>query len=104
MNFASVEDIRQGGFEGFKAVSTLQTSECCEVPEKPGVYLALRLNTKRPDFLSQSIGGHFKGKDSTVEVSRLRSKWVKDVLVLYIRKAGGPGKVATLRSRLKNLM
>ncbi len=77
MNFASVEDVRQGGFEGFKAVSTLKTSGCCEVPDKPGVYLVLRLSTKRPDFLSESIGGHFKGKNPRVEVGVLESKWVE---------------------------
>jgi hypothetical protein len=64
MNLASVGDIRQDSFEGFKAASILQTSDCCEVPDKPGVYLVLRLSTKRPDFLSESTGGHFKGEGS----------------------------------------
>jgi len=52
-----------------------------------------------PDFLSESVGGHFKGKNPTVAVGELQSKWVEDALVLNIGKAG-PGK-ATLRSRLK---
>jgi hypothetical protein len=34
----------------------------------------------------------------------LKSKWVERALVLYVGKAGGPGKLATLRSRSKNLM
>lgn len=104
MNFASDEGIRQGGFEGFKAVSTLQTSGCCEVPDERGVYLVLSRNTKRPDFLSESIGGHFKGKDPTVEVGVLKSKWIRNSVVLYIGKAGGPGKAATLRSRVRQYL
>ena len=104
MNFEIVEDIKQSGFEGFKAISTLKTLGCWEVPEEGGVYLVLRLNTKRPDFPSKSIGGHFKGRDPTVEVSVLEGKWVRGALVLYVGKAGGPGKLATLRSRLINLM
>jgi hypothetical protein len=101
MKYASVRQICQGGFKGFKAVSTLQPSGCCEVPDEPGVYLVLRLSAKRPDFLSESVGGHFKGKDPTVEVGVLKSKWVERAFVLYIGKAGGPGRLATLRSRLR---
>lgn len=99
MNFKSIDAIRQSGFEGFVTISALQTSNCCEVPNKPGVYLILRPNMALPDFLSESVGGHFKGKNPTVAVGELQSKWVEDALVLNIGKAG-PGK-ATLRSRLK---
>lgn len=88
MNLDSVEDIRQSGFKGFETISILQTSECRGVPDERGVYLVLRRNTKRPDFLSESIGGHFKGKDPTVEVGVLKSKWVRNSVVLYIGKAG----------------
>src|SRR5208337_4507915 len=98
MNFNSIDDIRHSGFEGFVPISSLQISKCREVPEQPGIYLVVRPNTTRPDFLSESIGGHFKGKDPTVAVSELQRKWVEGTLVLNIGKAG-PGK-ATLRSRL----
>jgi hypothetical protein len=83
-------------------ISALQTSNCSEVPTQPGVYLVLRPNTERPDFLSESVGGHFKGKNPTVTVAELQSKWVEKALVLNIGKAG-PGN-ATLRSRLKQYM
>jgi siroheme synthase-like protein len=104
MNFGSIDDIRQSGFKDFRAISTLQESGCCDVPDVPGVYLVLRPNTAPPDFLERSTGGHFKGKDPTVAVSRLKSKWVEDALVLYIGEAGGPSNKATLRSRLKLYM
>lgn len=104
MNFESVDDIRKSGFKGCKAISALQNSGCCEVPDVPGVYLVVRLNIEPPPFLEASTGGHFKGKDPTVDIGVLESKWVRDVRVLYIGKAGGPGKVATLRSRLRQCM
>jgi hypothetical protein len=102
VNFDSIDAIRQSGFEGFVAISTLQTLNCTQVPDKPGVYLILRSDMAPPDFLSESTGGHFKGKNPTVPVSKLQSKWVEDSLVLNIGKAGGGN--ATLRSRLKQYM
>jgi hypothetical protein len=99
MIMESIDAIRQSGFEGFVTISALQTSNCGQVPDKPGVYLILRSSTAPPDFLSESVGGHFKGKSPTVAVSQLQGKWVENALVLNIGKAG-PGK-ATLRSRLK---
>ena len=99
MNFKSIDGIRQTGFDGFITIHALQASGCCEVPEKPGVYLVLRPSTTPPGFISESSGGHFKGKNPTVAVGQLESKWVEDTLVLNIGKAG-PGR-ATLRSRLR---
>jgi hypothetical protein len=104
MNFESFDDLCGGGFEGFEAIATLQASGCSKVPNEPGVYLVLRLNTQHPPLLTRSTGGHFNGKNPTVEVGVLKSKWVRDALVLYIGKAGGPGKVATLRGRLRQYM
>jgi hypothetical protein len=102
VNFDSIDDIRRSGFEGFVTISDLQASNCCEVPTEPGVYLVLRPNIEPPDFLSDSIGGYFKGKNPTVTVSKLQGKWVEKAIVLNIGKAG-PG-TATLRSRLKQYM
>jgi|ERR1019366_685900 hypothetical protein len=103
MNFNTIDAIRQSGFEGFVTILALQKSRCCEVPTKPGVYLILRSNTAPPDFLSESVGGHFKGKNPTVAVGELERKWVEDAVVLNIGKAGRPGN-ATLRSRLTQYM
>jgi hypothetical protein len=102
VNLNSIDAIRHSGFEEFVTISALQTSKCCEAPAMPGVYLILRSNMALPDFLSESVGGHFKGKNPTVAVDKLRSKWVENAIVLNIGKAG-PGK-ATLRSRLNRYM
>jgi hypothetical protein len=104
MKFDSIDNISHSGFKGFVAISALQASKCHEVPDKPGVYLVLRRKKARPVFLSQSTGGHFKGKDPTVAINQLENSWVEESLVLYIGKAGGPGKKATLRSRLSKYM
>lgn len=104
MNFNRIEDIQQAGFSGFVAISALQTSECCEIPRLPGVYMVVRPNPVNPDFLGESTGGHFKGKNPAVAVALLKGKWVEDALVLYVGKAGGPGAIATLNSRIRLYM
>lgn len=104
MMVGSINDIRRRGFCGFVSISALQTSKCREVPEEPGVYLVLRPSWAEPAFLRKSTGGGFKGKDPTVPIAQLQSAWVKKALVLYIGKAGGQGKKATLKSRLRKYM
>ena len=91
MEFDSIDDIKQSGFRGFVPISALQASKCRQVPDEPGVYLVLRPGKTRPAFLSQSIGGHFKGKDPTVAVARLENAWIEESPVVYIGKAGAPG-------------
>ena len=98
VNLGSIEGIRKSGFHGFLPISALQTSRCCEVPNEPGVYLILRPNSARPEFLVESVGGHFKRRNPTVLVDRLQENWVEDALILNIGKVG-PRK-ATLKSRL----
>ncbi len=97
MKFDSIENIRQAGFDGFVAVSKLQTSKCSEVPEEPGIYLVLRPSKTRPDFLGESTGGFFKEKNPTVEIETLEQNWVEDTVVLYI------GQTSTLKTRLRTL-
>lgn len=104
MRFDRIDEIKQNSFRGFVAISALQASNCHEVPEEPGVYLVLRLHTSWPVFRRKSTGGRFKGKDPTVAVNQLKDSWVEESVVLYIGKAGGPGKKATLRSRLRQYM
>lgn len=101
--FDSIDAIRQSGFEGFVTISALQESRCCDVPDVPGVYLVLRASKTPPEFLGESTGGHFKGKNPAVLVSELELNWVEDAIVLNIGKAG-PSKGRTLRSRLAEYM
>ena len=99
MDFKSIDDIKSAGFVGFKKISSLISNNCKCVPKEKGVYMVL-IN-KKHDFLKESTGGHFKGKNPTVPVQKLKSNWVENTVVLYIGKAGGIRSKATLNSRLK---
>jgi len=104
MDFESVNSIKSHGFVGFITIAELQTTACCDVPDEPGVYLVIRKDPHPPKFLSKSKGGHFKGENPTVPKRKLQSKWVTGPKVIYIGKAGGLGKSATLKSRLLQYM
>jgi hypothetical protein len=95
-----IADFRKIGFEGFVRISDLRVLVCREIPDKPGVYLVLKAKKFARKFLNKSTGGHFKGKDPTVEIGHLEKRWLKNALILYVGKAG-PGKTGTLRKRLK---
>ncbi|MGA9673423.1 MAG: hypothetical protein WBQ94_29805 [Terracidiphilus sp.] len=103
MALREITDFQERGFEGFVRVSDLIGSNCCEIPEVPGVYCVLRLNATPPKFLEKSIGGHFKGKDPTVAIHLLKHKWISDAVVLNVGKAGGNGD-SSLKSRIKQYM
>ena len=77
------------------------------VPGQPGdigVYLILRVKEDDPAFMERSTGGYFKGRDPNVATEVLSSHWVPGTPVVYIGKAGAPGKAATLRSRLRQFL
>lgn len=101
--FDSVYALREAGFGGFAAISTLMSTECAEVPTVPGVYVVLRPSAATPEFLEQSTGGHFKGKNPTVSINVLMDRWVEGAIALYIGKAG-PTESRTLRVRLWEYM
>ena len=88
----SAEALGAAGFVGFRSLAGLDTST---VTADGGVYLVLIEPTAQPRFLTTSVGGRFKQKDPTVELSVLKSKWLDDSPVVYI------GKAASLRSRLR---
>jgi hypothetical protein len=90
MQFTLLTDIHDAGFQGFIPISALQRSRCAEVPNEPGVYMILTPNAGAPAYLPISIGGHFKGQDPTLLVSRLASQWVPESCVVYIGKANVP--------------
>ena len=96
----SIDSIRSAGWEGFLTIDVLRRTKLAAVPEQQGVYLVLRPEPHAPIFLERSPAGHFKGKDPTVPVDKLKSNWIEGALVLYIGKAGKDGQEATLRSRL----
>jgi hypothetical protein len=98
MDFESMDDIEQQGFSGFVTVSFLRESACRQVPEVPGVYLAIRPQPQPLIFLDHSTGRHFKGRDPTVSIQELQQAWVAGAVVIYI------GKAHVLRRRLHSYM
>lgn len=84
------------GFVGFEPFLELDATR---VPKTAGVYAILRERDDRPTFLEQSRGGHFKGKDPTVEVDTLASLWTDGAHCIYIGKASRTGST-DLRRRL----
>jgi len=90
-------------FQGFVTVYELTTNPS-KAPSEQGIYLILRKTNDSPEFMEVGTGGFFKGKDPNVSITELQNNWVENSPVLYIGKAGGKGKSATLQSRLKQYM
>jgi hypothetical protein len=103
MDYNSIESLKHEGFEGFEDVQKLMDYGCISVPKVRGVYFILN-PTYEKKFMKINVGGHFKEKDPTVSVDELERNWVKDSIVLYMGKAGGPNSKATLQKRLKQYM
>jgi len=78
----------------------LRKTELESVPERIGVYMVIRESDEPPTFLEKSLAGHFKGRDPTVPIEKLREQWVDRTVTLYIGKAGGPRQNTTIRKRL----
>jgi hypothetical protein len=98
------EFLQKLGFEGFLTVAELRSSALKDAPGYPGVYVFLRESRDAPVFLDRSVGGHFKGKDPTVQISELRKAWVPESSIVYIGKAGKLGGPPTLRTRLRQYL
>ncbi len=96
-DFSSIEALRAASFDGFVPLVALDTST---VPRTPGLYVVVRTSTEAPRFLDTSVGGCFKGKDPSVRVARLESRWLSNTPVVYIGKAGGGASGADLAGRL----
>jgi hypothetical protein len=86
------------GFVGFLTVTRLRASQCLEMPVGPGVYVVLCDSPAAVEFLTVSLGGHFKGRDPTVPVAELQARWPTGTPVLYI------GKGDALRRRVVQLL
>lgn len=78
-------------------------SSLFEVPEGPGIYVVMTVPTSLPHFLQRNSAGWFKSQDPTYPVERLIEKWVSDVSVIYIGKAG-PKPSRHLRRRIDELL
>lgn len=104
MDFTDIQRIKESSFEGFITIHTLMKTSCTATPKTRGVYLVLYTGVNMPEFLAISVGGHFKGKNPTVPVEELYSRWVDRAIVINIGKAGGDSSGATLQSRLRQYM
>lgn len=89
-------DLESRGFEGFEKFLEFDATN---VPKEAGVYAVLRERDDRPTFLEQSRGGHFKGKDPTVDVATLAGLWTDGAHCVYIGKASKTG-TTDLKRRL----
>lgn len=98
MKFKSLEDIEEAGFTGFKTVAQLQNAGCSAIPESGGVYMILRAENIKPQFLAKGTGGYYREKNPNVAIAELQSNWVEDTVCVYI------GKATTLNKRINLYM
>ena len=98
--FQNIDLIKSQGFKGFYTIKAL-TKNISLIPEEPGVYFILYMADVKPVFIDIGTGGHFKGRNPNVVTEVLRDNWIETTKVIYMGKAGGPGSIATLKSRLK---
>lgn len=96
--------LRQKGFTGFVTIRDLTAHALADVPDVPGVYAVLRERPVGPVFLAESCGGHFKGKNPTVSISKLEKKWVSTSTIVYVGKAGEFDGTWGLQTRLGQYM
>jgi hypothetical protein len=73
-------------YEGFVSFTYFRNGGLSPGPPDRGSYAVLVEGIK-PEFIEVSRGGHFKGKDPSVEISALREKWIHGASVVYIGKA-----------------
>ncbi len=99
MNFNSISAIKKNGFKGFKTVQELWSNRE-SIPKEKGVYLIIDADPEHAEFLSQGVGGYFKGKNPNVSINELALNVVSGVKVVYIGKAGSLAGKATLNSRI----
>lgn len=96
--------LRDTGFTGFLMPEEMRNVRCKQAPASPGVYAVVRTSPHAPSFLPTNPGGRFKGRDPSVAVALLESRWIPGAQVVYIGQAGGAGSSATLRRRLDQYM
>lgn len=83
----SREDLEAAGFVGWRTWDELPASDFHAVPDDPAAYVVFRPSVSEPAFRRDSLGGHFKGRNPTVDPAVLEHNWVPNVHVVYIGKA-----------------
>jgi hypothetical protein len=87
-------DLEKAGFQGFYSIDRMRGSILGKVPTEPGIYAVINPDPGPVSFLKANPASPHKGKDPTVPVKKLKSKWVDDTDILYI------GKAQELRQRI----
>lgn len=103
MEIENINEIKKSGFEGFKKISELKVNSTI-IPKIKGVYLVLRPDNNKVEFVEKGTGGFFKNRNPNVGISELTESWIEDAQIVYIGKAGGENSSATLQSRLKQYL
>lgn len=103
MNIENIDLIKKSGFNGFKKISELKLN-ASPIPKIKGVYLVMRTDHSKVEFVDKGTGGFFKGKNPNVGISELKKSWIVEAQIVYIGKAGGSDSDATLNSRLKQYL
>jgi len=96
--FNNINKMKEFGFYGFKTISELKENINL-IPNEKGIYIIIK-ETDNIDFRKISTGGHFKGKNPTVPIYKLQTKWIKESSIIYIGKAGGKNSKSNLKKRL----
>ena len=86
-NTMNAQALESSGFYGFTGFQDLRDGALNRVPRTDGAYVVLRRSPAPPAFLTESCGGHFKGKNPTVSIAVLEAKWVEGAQVVYVGKA-----------------
>ena len=101
-----IDELIEDGFVGFVTFRDLRAGAIDDIPDHQGVYVICIPADYNVEFLNDSIGGWFKGKNPSVDLNVLSSNWISGTRIIYVGRAGGlrkGGRVsrATLRKRLK---
>lgn len=83
---------------GFESVRRMRAARCADAPQGPGVYVVVRASPTAVRFRALNPGGHFKGRDPSMDPGVLRDRWIDDTPVIYI------GKADHLRRRLRSYL
>lgn len=98
VNFGEADKLY--GFTPHAIKDLAQPGGTSRLRREQGVYVVYTPKNFVPNFLPEKNGFLFRGKPAFIPLDVLEAKWVEGMRVIYIGKAGGSGKKATLYSRL----
>jgi hypothetical protein len=82
-------DLDHSGFLGWRSWTQLRKAGFAGVPTGPAAYVVYSpaVVTVAQVYLDLSVGRRFKGRDPTISVETLKTKWVPGAAAIYIGKA-----------------